>query len=854
MGEQLEKAVESGKKFTVGFLDENTYYDYHNLIMNGICKAARKFDFNIIRFSHFTGHVIVKDKSHENVTLDSLRQFKLDGLIYLGWARLLSDMDFRNVFGGMPLFNLGTIHQGVPSAIFPGDEYVRDVLLHLINVHHFRNIAFIAPYWHDSRADRYIETMKVHGIYNPQLYVEESDLQNLDFYDRGVRVVQILLEERLVKPDAIVSLYSDEAYAIFNELKRRDIRIPEDIALTSYEDGETGKFSSPAFTTIYFPWEELGYFACESMYNQLRGEQVPLLTSVPGRVIYRGSCGCIPDSVKSSRNGSLQSASKCFEELDDEEYDGIISKIAEDTGIEYSEIEGLLKNFRLDFKSGGMHTFLNDIELLFRKIKSNNKNSGISTAAAALRRYLLPYFLPYAASAADKLIWAEDIFLQVQVMLQNKLANVSFREDVTQKNIKLRLKEIGQILIANFTVSNLLDSLEINLSKLKINSCYIYLFGRDGNGLNLKDNRLEFKYSGSKRFGIDHGIGMNESLNLLMTENNTCLLTAHLLHNGDDFIGIVLFEPAYMEMGIYQSIAMQLSAALNGIILFEKLDASYRRLMEQAHKKGMADISTGILHNIGNILNNVNVTTYSLARLLDDNAINDLIRANTLLSSKFDDLDEFIRSDPKGRTLMQFYVSLTDVFENFRNKLLENVERLSNRINLIDEIITAQQSYTTVKSNLTALDLMAVAEDVLKMHQITIEKHGIQVIRNYGRIIKALANRTKLFHVITNIVKNAVEAMESTPVEYRKLSIDVTAESDKVFLRISDSGNGIAPGHLEDIFAYGFTTKADGHGFGLHSCANYMTEMNGRLWAESNGKGMGATFVLQLKRLEEHTS
>ena len=854
VGEQMNKAVISNRRFTIGFLDENTYYDYHNLIMRGICKAAREFDLNIIRFSHFTGHVIVRDKSHEDVTLDSIKQFRLDGLIYLGWARLLSDRDVRSVFGDLPLFDLGTIRRGIPCAVFPGDEYVRDVLMHLINGHHYKSIAFIAPYWHDSRADCYFGIMKDHGIYDPQLYVAESELQSLDFYERGMRAVQILLDERHVRPDAIVSLFSDEAYAIFHELKRRGIRIPEDIALTSYEDGEAGKYSSPAFTTIYFPWEELGYFACKSMYNQLMGEQAPLIASIPGRVIYRGSCGCIPDSVKLSRNGSLRPADRSFEELSDEEYGVIVRKIARDTGIGLSDAEGLMKKFRLDFTSCGSSTFLTATELLFRKIMYNSDNNGFSIVAATLRKHLLPFFLPYADGAADKLVWAEDIFLQVQVMLQNKLANVSFREDVTQKRVKLRLKEIGQILISNFTVSNLLDSLEINLPKLKINSCYIYLFGKDGNSFNLKDSRLEFKYGGSKRYGIDQGAGLSESLEALMNEHNVSLLTAHLLHNGDDFIGLALFEPTYMDMGIYQSITMQLSAALNGIILFEKLDAGYRRLMDQAHKKGMADISTGILHNIGNILNNVNITTYSLAKLLDESAVNDLIKANALLNSKFDDLDEFIRSDPKGRALMQFYVSLTDNFENFRSKLLENVDRLSNKINLIDEIITAQQSYTAVKSNLTVLELTAVAEDVLKMNQSTLERHNIQVIRKYGRNSRALANRTKLFHVITNIVKNAVEAMEPIPANHRRLSISVASEGDKVFLRIGDSGNGIAPDHLEDIFAYGFTTKTEGHGFGLHSCANYMTEMNGRLWAESSGIGMGAAFVLQLKRVEERAA
>jgi len=847
---QFEKSVDPNRRFTVGFLDENTYYDYHNLIMDGIYTAAQKYDINIIRFSHFTGQVIVKNESHGNTILDSIKQFKLDGLIYLGWARPLSDRDFRNVYKDLPLFSLGLEHKGVPSAYFPAENYIREILLHLIQVHHYRSIAFIAPYWHDLRADCYIEIMKKHGIYNPLLYVDESDLQSPNFYDRGLRAVQILLDERNVKLDAVVSLYSDEAYAIFNELKRRGIRIPEEVALTSYEDGEAGKFSSPAFTTIYFPFKELGYYACESMYRQLRGEQVPLLTNISGRIIYRGSCGCIPDSVKSSGNGSLQSAHKYFEELNEVEYGRIIGRIAEETAIEHSEIEGLMKSFRLDFQNRN-NSFLSDIEILFRKIRNNNINSEISTVATTLRRHLLPYFLPYSGVADDKLVWAEDIFLQVQVMLQNKIANVCFREDVTQKSIRLRLKEIGQILIANFTVKNLLDSLEINLPKLKIKSCYIYLFGKDENGVNLEDNRLEFEYSNLKRNGTNHGIGLNESLKILIKEDKTQLLTAHLLHNGDNLIGMVLFEPTHMDMGIYQIIAIHLGTALNGINLFEKLDYSYSRLMDQAHKKGMADISTGILHNIGNILNNVNTTTYSLAKLLEDNTINDLIMANTLLKSKIEDLDEFIRTDPKGRTLMQFYVSLTDVFEDLRSKLQENVERLSNKINLIDEIITAQQGYTAIKSNLQTLDLITVVEDVLKMHQITIGKYGIQVIRNYDRTVMVLASRTKLFHVLTNIVKNAMEAMEPTPTELRQLTVIVTADNDKVFLRISDSGNGIASGHLEDIFAYGFTTKMDGHGFGLHSCANYMTEMNGRLWAESDGTGMGATFVLQLKRREE---
>lgn len=848
-----ENAEGLNGRFTVGFLDENSYYDYHNLMMSGICKAARKYGFHILRFSLFKGHVIATSVSHEKLFQESIRQFRLDGLIYLGWARSLTGRDIREIYGNMPLFSMGMENKGVPSAYFPGEEYVREMFLHLIKIHRCRKIAFIAPYWYDSRCDAYFETMQEFGIFDPKLYVTEADVQSLDFYDRGVRAVQVLLDERMVRPDAIVSLYSDEAYSIFKEMQKRGIRIPEDIALTSYEDAETGKFTIPSLTTIYFPWKELGYFAGEAMYRQLTGEKLPLLTRIPGRIIFRGSCGCIPDLVRSSGSGPLTGAGKCFEELGGEELDGITERIAQETALETSEVEVAMDRFRQAFANGNNIPFLIHMETIFRKIRNNSSNREISTVASTMRRLLLPYFLPYAETYPDRLIWAEDTLLQVQTILQNKLANVCFREDVNQKNLRLKLKEVGQILIANFTVKSLLDSLEINLPKLKIEGCYIYLFGKEGNLVSLADNHLEFEYSAGKRIEASdaRGYRLREGVGMLMKEDRPYFLSAHLLNNGDDFVGLVMFESSHFDMGIYQNVAMKLSAALNGIILFEKLDSSYRRLMEQAHKKGMADISTGILHNIGNILNNVNTSAYSLYRLLEFDAINDLTMANSLLGTKIGDLEGFIRNDPKGRTLMQFYVSLKDAFQDFRVKLQENIGKLSDRISLIDEIITTQQSYTGVKSSLTSIDPASVVDDVLKMHQASIERHGIRVERNNGgEKAHVLANRTKLFHVLTNVVKNAMEAMDQVPYENRKLTVDIAARQGKVTVRVRDTGGGIEPEHLEDIFAYGFTTKMDGHGFGLHSCANYMAEMGGRLWAESDGADKGATFVLQMKKSE----
>jgi signal transduction histidine kinase len=268
--------------------------------------------------------------------------------------------------------------------------------------------------------------------------------------------------------------------------------------------------------------------------------------------------------------------------------------------------------------------------------------------------------------------------------------------------------------------------------------------------------------------------------------------------------------------------------------------------MEKAHKKGMSD-TTGILHNLANIMNSVNVTYKALAGLLEDSCIYDLKKANEMMENKFERLDEFIGSDPKGRLLMQYYVSFSDSFKLLQNRLKEYVARLLDKTGLIEDIINTQQSFEGIRSNLGQMDIIPVIEDVLKMNRNIIETNGIQVVKKYDRQVKAMAQKTKLLHILINIVKNAVESMQYGQTAVRILTVEVTNDTESVFIRISDTGPGIEEGKLESIFAYGFTTKRTGHGFGLHSCANYMTEMKGRIWAEKAEKGTGAVFIMQFR-------
>ncbi len=65
-------------------------------------------------------------------------------------------------------------------------------------------------------------------------------------------------------------------------------------------------------------------------------------------------------------------------------------------------------------------------------------------------------------------------------------------------------------------------------------------------------------------------------------------------------------------------------------------------------------------------------------------------------------------------------------------------------------------------------------------------------------------------------------------------------------MEATDDRIGISSGHLAQIFSFGFATKEDGYGFGLHLSALAASEMNGSLSAFSDGEGTGATFVLEV--------
>ncbi len=272
-----------------------------------------------------------------------------------------------------------------------------------------------------------------------------------------------------------------------------------------------------------------------------------------------------------------------------------------------------------------------------------------------------------------------------------------------------------------------------------------------------------------------------------------------------------------------------------------------KELVEKAHKAGMAEIATDTIHNVGNILNSVQTSILSIEEILYKSESLNYQKACELLKANLNNLDNFIQNDPKGKKLIEYFLALSDLFNDERGSINRLTERLKEKVEAITNVIASQQSY--VGANLFAKHpLEQIVNDALSILSETIDSYQITTIKFFEEVPVINIQKTKLVHIIINLIKNACEAMRSKTIMDRKLHLSITADNSSVYLKITDNGAGIPEREINKIFTHGYTTKANGHGFGLHSCANYMAEMRGEINVESAGIEKGSTFILTFNR------
>ena len=278
-----------------------------------------------------------------------------------------------------------------------------------------------------------------------------------------------------------------------------------------------------------------------------------------------------------------------------------------------------------------------------------------------------------------------------------------------------------------------------------------------------------------------------------------------------------------------------------------ELAQAQRSLMLASRQAGMAEVATGVLHNVGNVLNSVNVSATLLRDQVRTSETHALLKAAELLKQRNGDLGAFLTFDPKGKLMPEFIIQIAGQLQKEQENISHELEQLTKNVDHIKDIVAMQQSYARVAGVVENVDLASLVEDALQINAAALTRHGITVIRQFEKVPLLMVDKHKVLQILINFIRNAKYALDECTQDEKRLIITIAkTDGECVMVRVEDNGIGIPPENLTRIFSHGFTTRPNGHGFGLHLGALNAREMGGSLSAASAGTGRGATFTLIL--------
>lgn len=268
--------------------------------------------------------------------------------------------------------------------------------------------------------------------------------------------------------------------------------------------------------------------------------------------------------------------------------------------------------------------------------------------------------------------------------------------------------------------------------------------------------------------------------------------------------------------------------------------------LELSRQAGMAEVATGVVHNIGNVLNSINVTAIYLADHVRKSRVDLLSKVAAVLREHDADPGAFVANDPRGRKLPGLLCQLAEHLSEEQRIALNELTELQKNIAHIKDIVAMQQSYAKVSGFSESVQVTDLMEDALRLNASALVRHNVRICREYGTVPPVTVEKHKVLQILINLIGNARCACVESGRADKQLTLRAVNGDGRIRVSVADNGVGIPLANRDRIFQHGFTTRKGGHGFGLHSSALAAKEMGGHLRAESEGAGKGATFTLEL--------
>jgi len=335
--------------------------------------------------------------------------------------------------------------------------------------------------------------------------------------------------------------------------------------------------------------------------------------------------------------------------------------------------------------------------------------------------------------------------------------------------------------------------------------------------------------------------------NLFLQGSVSGIESSFLTHDGQLIPISVSGSMMQDEQGQFQGLVCVAQDITERKRMEEEKRQLHEQLLDTSRQLGMAEVASDVLHNVGNVLNSINVSIGVIADLLKRSMVGDVGRISRLFQKHQADLGSYFATNPKGKQIPGYLEKLSGQLLEEQRVALAEVERLRENAHHAQQCVASQQDLAKPNGITEPISIVALVEEALVANQELVESSQIEVVREFHEIPLLVVDKYQVLEVMVDVIRNACQAMTSAPAKHLVVRVKLIAgPPDSVCLEVQDSGVGIVPEDLIKIFGQGYSAKNGGRGMSLHSGALIAKNIGGALRAHSSGVGHGATFSLDL--------
>lgn len=590
----------SAPPHTIGLLTSTVEDNYENALLRGVTAGLSQSKTRLICLPSGGLHSYHEFGAQGNILHKLITPHTIDALILSGTLRhTASRQDLLQLiqqFQPLPMIGVALDDLDIPYLLVNSYQGIHQIVTHLITVHGHRQIAFIrGPIGQREAEDRfraYQDALADHGhIFNPALVVQGD-------YSRpsGQDAMGSLLSRR-VPFRAVVSANDTMALGAIEVLQANGYNLPEDVAITGFDDTEEGHYGSLTLTTVRQSAYEQGYEAAQLVLAQLAGKTIPVHTAARAMPVIRHSCGCKPglpriahiDTAQLITEGEPLSAHRMVicqalvqtlaqfpeemaEAWAETLFAALLDDIAEQTGAFPATLRAVLLQANLIEPDGNVWNRL--LSVLYKLVRH--------WLSAELTREVWP-------TARQQI---GEVMEQTQVQ----------KRIVTERRAAM-LRQMGDDLISSRDLADLLEIILQRVPELGVQAAYLALYEEPS--LPMEWARLVLAFDENGRIPLQNSqrFWAPDLLPPELSPHKPGLsVVAEALYAKEQQLGFVLFVVKVQETAVCDALRGLISSSLQNILLHEKQKQTEHQLARRVDELETAlQVSTATASTLNSI-------------------------------------------------------------------------------------------------------------------------------------------------------------------------------------------------------------------------------------------------------------